>query len=363
MKERPTGMPMHLAHGYGEVRIAGDGGELAGGAAEGLSLRIGSISQAGRAGGGDQGVAARLASACVDAVRAAQAPRGRLARPGRRDRRGRLVFSAARKMSWPNRGISARGVSFVEGDEVGQGAGLHPRRRGAGEIGVHPDLEFGEQDRLLGGVQRPCRRARWRSRRGSRRPRASAPARRRTPRRSPGGSRRRSAARRSARPSATVIERRIVACGVGLGRRSSAGSTPAMTDSSSAASRTLAAIGPAVSWLALIGTMPVRGDETDRGFQADDAVDRSWAGDRAIGLGADRHPHVARGDGGGAAGGGAARVCAAGSCGLRALAADGAPAADRVVGAEVGPLREVGLAEDDEAGGAQPRDERRVPRG
>ena len=82
-----------------------------------------------------------------------------------------------------------------------------------------------------------------------------------------------------------------------------------MTDSNSAASRTLAAIGPAVSWLWLMGTMCVRLDQPDRRLQPDDAVDRGRAGDRAIGFGADREPDDAGGDRGSASARRSARDC------------------------------------------------------
>ena len=57
--------------------------------------------------------------------------------------------------------------------------------------------------------------------------------------------------------------------------------------SSAAASATVRAIGPAVSCVCAIGMMPRAAHEADRRLDADEAVRRRRADDRAVGLGAD----------------------------------------------------------------------------
>ncbi|KAG1318077.1 hypothetical protein G6F63_015384 [Rhizopus arrhizus] len=75
--------------------------------------------------------------------------------------------------------------------------------------------------------------------------------------------------------------------------------------------------------------------------------------DAAVGLGADRHAGQVGGHGHRTAAAGAAGRVAE-SIGIAGLATARAPARDRVVAAEVGPLAEIGLAQHHRAGVAQP---------
>jgi hypothetical protein len=98
------------------------------------------------------------------------------------------------------------------------------------------------------------------------------------------------------------------------------------------------------------------GDEADGGLEADEAVDGGGAEDAAVGLGADADEGEAGRDRGAGAGARAAGVVVEG-VGVAGEAAAAAPAGGGAWGAEVGPLAEVGLAEDDDAGLAQVGDE------
>ena len=122
-----------------------------------------------------------------------------------------------------------------------------------------------------------------------------------------------------------------------------------------AASSTLRAIGPGVSWLCEIGTTWVRETRPTVGFSPDQRR-RSTAGqvtEPSVSVptagrrqrGGDRRA----GPGRRAAGAAVERV------GVLHQPADARPAADRVGRADVGPFRQVGLAQDHRAGVLQPR--------
>ena len=102
-------------------------------------------------------------------------------------------------------------------------------------------------------------------------------------------------------------------------------------------------------------------DEAERRFHADERTGAGRTDDRAIGLSPDADRREAGRDGRTGAGARAARI-AIQRVRIRALPAARTPAARRLRRADVRPLRKVRLAEDDGAGGAQPRDERRVAR-
>ena len=143
----------------------------------------------------------------------------------------------------------------------------------------------------------------------------------------------------------------------------SRGSTPVMAPSTVAASATVRAMGPVTSWLWAMGTTPDAAGQPEGGLDPDQAVVRGGADDRPVGLGPERRPrpgwrrrprpspelepHGLRSS----------------TYGLRHCPARPAPAAGGLGGAEVGPLGQVGLAEDDRAGPAQPRGPRTRPRG
>ena len=115
-----------------------------------------------------------------------------------------------------------------------------------------------------------------------------------------------------------------------------------MTVSSSAASRTLAVIGPG-GVLAVADRDDVRAaDQADGGLQPDDAVDRGRAGDRTVGLGPDREADQAGRDRRAAAARDSAGI-AVERPGIARLAADGAPAGDRLVRADVRPFAKLVL--------------------
>ena len=97
-------------------------------------------------------------------------------------------------------------------------------------------------------------------------------------------------------------------------------------------------------------------DQPEGGLVPHDAVGAGRAHDRAVGLGADRHLGERRGDTGARARRRAARV-AVEHVGVGGQPADRAPPARRVRAAEVGPLRQVRLAEDHGAGGPEPLDQ------
>ncbi len=94
--------------------------------------------------------------------------------------------------------------------------------------------------------------------------------------------------------------------------------------------------------------MPDAADQADGGLDADDAVVGRRADDRAVGLGADGQGAEAGGDGHARARARAAGV-AVQHVGVARLAADAAPAARGIAGAEVGPLAQVGLGQDNRA--------------
>ena len=103
-------------------------------------------------------------------------------------------------------------------------------------------------------------------------------------------------------------------------------------------------------------------DEADRGLQSDQTHHRRGAVAGAMGLGADAH----RRQGGGDRGAGSRRGAAGGAVqgiGVLDQAADARPAADRSAGADVGPFRQVGLAQDHSAGVLQPPHQWSVPQG
>ena len=104
------------------------------------------------------------------------------------------------------------------------------------------------------------------------------------------------------------------------------------------------------------------GDQAHCGLEADNSVGGGGADDRSICLRADRPGGKARRHGGAGARGGAAGV-AVEHVRVAGLAADGAPARRRVVRPEIGPLAEVGLAQDHGAGRPQPRRQRRIAAG
>ena len=89
---------------------------------------------------------------------------------------------------------------------------------------------------------------------------------------------------------AGVEERGVVGvefAGAGRGGARRAGRRRRRRRAAMAASRTVRAIGPAVSCECEIGMMPARLHRPDRRLDPDDAVDRRRAHDRAAGLGAD----------------------------------------------------------------------------
>ncbi|KYK56355.1 hypothetical protein DCS_03355 [Drechmeria coniospora] len=116
------------------------------------------------------------------------------------------------------------------------------------------------------------------------------------------------------------------------------------------------------------GVAPVRdGDdhvargEADGRLDADDVVAARRRHDRAVRVGPEGGPGEADGDGDGAARRRAVGVVLL-VVGADGLAAGGRPAVGRVEAAHVGPLRHVGLAEDDGAGAAQLGDDGAVAR-
>ena len=163
---------------------------------------------------------------------------------------------------------------------------------------------------------------------------------------------------------AGVEERRVLP---GAGRRAgacagvagSAGSAPASAASSSAASATQLVIGPAVSWAAETGTIPVRLTRPTVGLSpttpqalAGDTIDPSVSVPIASRgqPGRDRHRRART----------RARRVPALAPGVHGLAAERAPAAAGAGRAEVRPLGEVRLAEDHRTRLAQPGDQERV---
>ena len=104
---------------------------------------------------------------------------------------------------------------------------------------------------------------------------------------------------------------------------------------------------------------PAATDHADGGLVPDDAVDRGGAGDRSVGLCADRKVDFARRHRRARSARRTARI-AVECMGVAGLAADRAPARDRVGRADIGPFGEVGLAQDDRPRRAQPGDERGI---
>ncbi|MNL32335.1 hypothetical protein D3C87_1541800 [compost metagenome] len=100
-------------------------------------------------------------------------------------------------------------------------------------------------------------------------------------------------------------------------------------------------------------------DQAHGRLEPDHAVDRGRTGDRAVRLGADGHRRQANGHGHRAARGRTARRPLR-IIGIARLPADRTPAADRIRRADVGPFRQIGLAEDDRPGDPQTRHQRRV---
>ena len=99
--------------------------------------------------------------------------------------------------------------------------------------------------------------------------------------------------------------------------------------------------------------------QADRRLHADQTADRRRTDDRTVGFGADGEGREAGCRRGAGACGRTTRV-AVENVGVAGLAAAAAPAARRAGGAEVGPLREIGLAEDDRAVRTQPLDQESV---
>ena len=118
----------------------------------------------------------------------------------------------------------------------------------------------------------------------------------------------------------------------------SRGSTPASAPRRTAASATVRAMGPAVSWLWAMGMMPARLTRPTVGLMPTTPQMRGGRDDRAVGLGADGGGAEVGGDGRGAEPELEPRGVAVERVGVAALAAAAAPAAGRVGGAEVRPL-------------------------
>ena len=139
---------------------------------------------------------------------------------------------------------------------------------------------------------------------------------------------------------------------------------PSSTLRMAAASATVRVIGPAVSWLCAIGTMPVRLTSPSVGLNPDERGAVRGADDGAVGFGADRGGGEVRRDRGARSGARAARV-AIECVGILRLPAAPAPAAGRMRRSKVRPLAQVRLAENHRAGVAQPRrpETRRAARG
>ena len=126
--------------------------------------------------------------------------------------------------------------------------------------------------------------------------------------------------------------------------------------------RRVRAIGPAVSWLCAIGTMPVRLTSPSVGLMPTSALTlrRTTRSSRRFRCRSRRRPGSRPRR---------RRIPSSSRDGLRSsaygisrLAAARAPAARRMGRSEVRPLAQVRLAEDDRAGLAQPRDDERVAR-
>ncbi len=100
---------------------------------------------------------------------------------------------------------------------------------------------------------------------------------------------------------------------------------------------------------------PVPADQPEGGLEPDDAAGTGRADDAAVGLGANRDRHQAGRDRDARAGAGAGGV-AVQCVRVGRLPAQRAPAAGGVGGAEVGPLRQVRLADDHRSRPAQPAD-------
>ena len=116
---------------------------------------------------------------------------------------------------------------------------------------------------------------------------------------------------------------------------------------------------PAVSCVWAIGTMPVRLSKADGRLDAHNGVGLRRRHDRAAGLGSDRCSREVRRDRDRRSGARAGRT-AIERVRIPGLPAARAPAARGVRRAEVRPLAQVGLAEDDGAGVAQARHDERI---
>ena len=103
-------------------------------------------------------------------------------------------------------------------------------------------------------------------------------------------------------------------------------------------------------------------DQPDARLEPDNTVDRGRAGDRTVGLRANRGPGKTCRDCGPAARRRAAAV-AIGRVRIAGQPADRAPAAGRTVGADVSPFGKVGLAQHQATRPAQVRDQRRIAAG
>ena len=119
-----------------------------------------------------------------------------------------------------------------------------------------------------------------------------------------------------------------------------------------AASRTVRAMGPAVSWLWAMGTMPARLIRPSVGLMPTIPFDDDGTHHRAVGFRAHRQRAEVGGDSRARAGTRSARI-AIERVGISGEAAAAAPAAGGVTGTDVGPLAEIGLAENDRAGVAK----------
>ena len=129
----------------------------------------------------------------------------------------------------------------------------------------------------------------------------------------------------------------------------SRGSTPAIAPSRTAASATVRAIGPAVSWVCEIGMIPDRLDQANGRLDPDQRRGAGRTDDRTVGLGADRRwprdwrrprrrcPSSSR------------TGCDRATYGFLHLAAASAPSARGFRRAEVRPLAQVRLAENHSA--------------
>ena len=163
------------------------------------------------------------------------------------------------------------------------------------------------------------------------------------------------------RPSASRKRRVVGALRAVAGVAASRGSTPAIAAAAPRRRRRVRAIGPAVSCECEIGMMPLRLTRPDRRLDADEAavadgqmIEPSVSVPTATAPGSPRPPRRSRSS--------SRRGCGRARTGLRVCPPRPLQPLSRVRRAEVRPLAEVGLAEDDRAGRAQPLDDERVAR-